>query len=653
MNNRLFIALISSQVIFTFAPSAAIAENNSVKLEKIVVSDTRSETSNVNFPGKITVIEATQIAQSGASNLVDVLRTTGGIQISDLFGNGTDASVSLRGFSETAGQNTLILIDGRRLNNADLSTPDLNTISIKDIERIEIIKGSASVLFGDKAVGGVINIITRSPEAFRLTSELAFGSFDTTSYFASAENRYSNGLGYRINAKHQQSDLYRDNNNFELTDFYGKGSYEHNFGEIFFEYQDIDEDLRLPGPLGRAQISSNRRQTVNPDDFSDTDTEIGRLGVVQSFNDYIDGYIEYTNRRSSAQGLITVNGSSSATSIERKHVELTPRLIVTQGSRFGDRVFTVGADLFETDYRLESTFGVTDNTQKQRSIYLHGLVPVGDRLTVTTGARRTQVKNDLIAFSFPNGVEIDDDENVWQAGLAYQANNRLRLFGRVEKNFRFAVADEYASIFGALPFPQTQTGISYETGAEWRNNHSSVSVEIYQLDLNDEISFDPNLFVNTNIGDSRRRGIILESSRKLSSSWDISAVYSYLDHEITSGEFDGANIPLVADNTFALTANYQHSDRLSGYFELIATSDRVLGADFDNSASQLAGYGVSNLSLSYKMKNLKFGLRINNLFDKEYNDNGNFAVFSTPQESFFPAPERNYLFTLQYNHEAI
>ena len=652
MNSRLLLALLTSQIALTATSGSAIADENATLLDTIVVTATRSETKNLNFPGKITVIGSEQIEKSGATSLVDVLRSTGGVQISDLFGDGTNATIGLRGFSETAGQNTLILIDGRRLNNADLAAPDLNTISLKDIERIEIIKGSASVLYGDKAVGGVINIITRAPDSFRVNTELGFGSFNKKTYFASAENLHTNGFGYRINAKHRESNNFRDNNETELTDFYGKGIYKHNTGTAFFEYQDIDENLGLPGPLSNAEIANNREQTVNPSDFSNTSSKIGRIGFIQSLSSNLKGQVEYTNRRSNSSGISTVARATSPVTTERKHAELTPRLTFTQDSTVGDRIFTLGADFFETDYRLESTFGVTDNVQKQRSIYFHGVVPVSDTLTISAGARHARVKNDLIASfgSTPNEAEIDDNENAWELGVSNEVNNNWRVFAKADRNFRFAVADELSGVLGFLPFPETQTGRSYEAGAEWQNGQTKLGLEIYQLDLNNEISFDPARFVNTNIGDSKRRGVILEGSHNITPSWTINANISYLNHEITSGTLKGSNIPLVADRTAAISTSYQYSQKLSGYIEVIATSDRVLGGDFNNTAGRVAGYAVSNLNLSYKVNNFRLGLRVNNLFDKEYNDNGNFSAFSTPPESFFPAPERNYFFTIQYNY---
>jgi len=141
--------------------AAAVHAEETTLLNTVVVSATRSEQATVPTPASISVISAQEIEQSGARNVAELLRGRAGIQVSDLFGDGSGGAVfDLRGFGATAGSNTLIMVDGRRLNNgADIAAPDVTTIALKNIERIEIIQGSAGILFGNQAVGGVINII--------------------------------------------------------------------------------------------------------------------------------------------------------------------------------------------------------------------------------------------------------------------------------------------------------------------------------------------------------------------------------------------------------------------------------------------------------------------------------------------------------------
>ena len=133
-------------------------------LEEVVVTATRDVEEIRKIPANVTVITKEEIEQSNAQNRVDLLRDEVGVVVRDFYGNGKTASVDIRGFGETAPLNTLVLVDGRRVNEIDLSGVDWTQIPLDQIERIEIVRGAGSVLYGDNAVGGVINIITKKPE---------------------------------------------------------------------------------------------------------------------------------------------------------------------------------------------------------------------------------------------------------------------------------------------------------------------------------------------------------------------------------------------------------------------------------------------------------------------------------------------------------
>ncbi len=638
-------------------------------LDRVVVTATRSDTGFVSTPALVTVITQEEIQASGATHLVDVLRTIGGIQISDLFGDGTDASIGLRGFSETAQQNTLIMIDGRRLNNVDNGLPDLNTVALESIERIEIITGSAGTLYGDKAIGGVINILTRTPQERRFKVETVLGSYSRRDVYASVEDRHESGLGFRLSSARRLSDNYRDNNELQLTDVATKVDFEHASGVLFAEYEDINENSELPGPLFRDQVEADRRQALNPGDFIDTDTHVSRLGMIQSLTGNTEIRFEYTNRRSESLGQLTSSGFPSPIFQKRHHIEYTPRIVSTFDLPNGRSLLTVGADVFETDYFLQSNFGLTVDTQKQQSVYARAIVPLSTALDMTIGGRYGEVSNDILVDtlccgrSLPPGSEIDDNAYAAELGLSYQFSPALRLFGRVDRNFRFVTADEYSAIadnnhFGApfLPFPETQTGYSYETGVEWRVRNKSLHILLYQLDLNDEIVFDPTSGVNTSIGDTRRRGVVIGGSYALNYQLRVSADYSFIDTEVRSGQFAGSELTFIADHVANLGVHYRMTDYLQAHLAVYGTSSRVFGGDFNNTFSKLPGYVVSDFNLAYTVKNFKIALLVNNLLDKEYSDSGNIGFdfrkgFPSPQvETFFPAPERNFYLTLSYNY---
>ena len=132
--------------------------------DEVVVTATRFKESYIDKPVNVTVITAEDIRQSAAKTVPDLLSEQAGIAIHDFFGNNAaTTTVDLRGFGITGAQNTLILVDGRRVTDIDLSGVQWSAVPLAAIERIEIVRGSGAVLYGDGATAGVINIITKSP----------------------------------------------------------------------------------------------------------------------------------------------------------------------------------------------------------------------------------------------------------------------------------------------------------------------------------------------------------------------------------------------------------------------------------------------------------------------------------------------------------
>ena len=148
------------------------------ELGPIVITPSRTAQPRENSSATVYVLNRGQIESSGAVTTSELLRGIPGVQIDDLFGNGTNVSIGVRGFSSTANANTLVLVNGRRLNHSDTAGPDLHHVFPRDIERIEVMVGSAGSLYGDQAVGGVINIITRGPTISDHRVSLRTGSYD-------------------------------------------------------------------------------------------------------------------------------------------------------------------------------------------------------------------------------------------------------------------------------------------------------------------------------------------------------------------------------------------------------------------------------------------------------------------------------------------
>lgn len=640
-------------------PLSAHSVTAATEIPAVVVSAARTEQSTLITPASITVITREQIEASGARHIVEVLRGQGGVQINDLFGDGSRAVVDMRGFGETAGSNTMVLIDGRRLNNPDIASPDLNSIALDDVERIEIVQGSAGVLFGDQAVGGVINIITRKPGALRRSLKLSAGSYNSAEFHGMASQALENGINYRVSLDLRDSDNYRRHNEASYLNAFGKLGYDYSSGAVFAELQYIDDELNTPGTLFADEVAADRRQ-VTPNfasDFSNAETTVGRLGLVQELGNSWSFEGELTSR--DTEGIFrlsSVFGAETQNSTQdRKIVEFTPRFIGFIPA-LNNTMLTLGADVIESDYELSSRFGDQLNDQSQRSFYAQAVVPATAMLDLTLGIRYARVENALrdtgMFALYPAGVQIDDDVTVGTLGLAIKASENWRVLLRADQNYRFAKVDEYLQPAFTPTFTpvllETQEGLSLETGVEWTRDSNTAKLIVYRLDLDNEIAFDPVNFANINLEETERKGIIASTYWKTTQRLGLSASYTFTDASVSSGAFAGKAVPFVAEHLGQLSADYALSEAWQLYAELFATSDRVFSGDFDNVLSRLPGYGAVNIKAEYNYKDFTFSGRVNNVFNKQYSDVGQLGTdpntFAS-REAFFPSPETNFLLT--------
>lgn len=624
------------------------------ELETVTVTATRFEQAGVPFPGGIQVIDTAAMARSGASRLADVLRNQAGLQIADLYGEGSRTTVSMRGFGANAQANTLILVDGRRLNNADLGAPDLNSLSLKDVQRVEILRGSAGALYGDEAVGGLINIITRQPTAFNLNVELDAGSYGRRAGVVRLTDRFENGLSYRLSAEKRRLHGYRDHNAEDYLNLFGTLHYDYAGGRLSAEYQYTGEDLQTPGALFADQMRADRRQAANPGDYVNTTSRILRLGIEQRLAKHWRFRTGFTRRQSHSGGVLSVAGTAGGVITDREHYQLTPRLVGRWNPARGVILATIGADLNRTDFHLSSILGAIDNRQTRIAVYGQLLFPITERLTATLGARHASVNNRINGALLPPGTRIDDDVNAAEAGFSYTLGDGLRLFARFDTNFRFVLADEYTSASFGGEIPKTQTGRSYEAGLNWRTSTLSAELGVYRLDLDNEIDFDPLRFINTNIGATRRRGVSLNASWQATERLALATVFSYVDAGIVSGPLAGLAIPFVAAETASVNADYRFNHGLRVHAAVHGISRRTANGDFFNIGQPLPGYVTADIYLAWRHGPWGLGFKVNNLLDIKYSGSAQLGFRPptfTPETAYFPAPGRNFLVSLQYNRD--
>lgn len=233
-----------------------------VELEPVVVTATRTARPSSEVISSVTVISAEEIALSGAKNLTEVLRGSVGLHITDSGTPGSKASVSIRG--SEAGQ-VLVLLDGVRLNSAQMGMFDLGNlpIAVADIERVEILRGPASALYGSNALGGVVQIFTRKATTEPVT-RLSYteGRHDTRE--ASFSTSATKGdVRYQLGASRGHSSGYRDNSEFDQAIFNAMVGFALPGGfDVSISGYQLDKDVEVPGPTYWLTPEANQKDEV-------------------------------------------------------------------------------------------------------------------------------------------------------------------------------------------------------------------------------------------------------------------------------------------------------------------------------------------------------------------------------------------------------
>ena len=580
-------------------------------VEKITVTGVRAELTGNPLPARVAVITNEQLQLSGVSNLSQILNAQAGIQLIDKTGVGSRATeISMRGFGDNAAKNTLVLVDGRRLNTTTLAAPELSSISLKDIARVEIIHGSAGTLYGDQATGGVINIITKQPTDSEAYIETGRGTDDLEIYKASYSQGFKNGFAVRVSGKKEVADNYRDNNEANYSNLLTKISYRNSIMDFFIEGQKIEDDLNLAGALSNAEIRADRKQTTEDGNFSNQVTDLYRVGANITLSDQWKLINEY-NWNDKDSDVYDSGGYSESTNIE----SFNPRLVGQVPTEHGNSLITLGFDNQDSSYISDWS----SYTQDLRDVYAQVIYPFVTNWTITIGARNSNIydANNLTDNTY------HDSEVTRQLGITYIPNKNTKVFLRRDENLRWATADENGYTDDGIEFLKPQTGTSLETGIEWQQQSTTLAALVYKLDLKNEIFYGPIDSIsgsrNRNLDDSTRKGLILDAKYQLNSNITISSNYSYVDAKVGGGTFKGNNVPNVAEQTLNFAITWQLSDNWSIYADTLYTGNRYLTNDEANAFGELGGYTTYNANIRFNGINWYSNLRINNISGKKYN----------------------------------
>ncbi len=245
MIGRIIILLAAAWALFLPAANVSAADEN-IQIKEVVVTATRTEKEQKDVTQSVTVITAEDIKKSGATTAAEVIERTSGVELNDYGTRGSLNNISIRGASF---QQVLVLLDGRRMNSSSAGGFDMSNLPvlIDEIDRIEIVRGASSALYGTDAVGGVVNIITKTTTTAETSVTGEAGSHGYQSVAVANANKMGK-FSYALSAGKEKSDGFRTNSDLDKTITGAKFGYELSQDsslEMSADY--LEKQIGVPG----------------------------------------------------------------------------------------------------------------------------------------------------------------------------------------------------------------------------------------------------------------------------------------------------------------------------------------------------------------------------------------------------------------------
>lgn len=584
-------------------------------LETMVVTATRTSQSIDDALASVTVIDRQTIERLQARSIDDLLRALPGIGVVNNGGPGKATSLFLRG---TESDHLLVLIDGVRVGSATTGTTPWQFIPVEEIERIEIVRGPRSSLYGSEAIGGVIQIFTRGAgDRLRSFFSAGMGSYRTFEGSAGISGRFAEGRGWfgtSISAL--------DTAGFNACEGApwppGGGCYTYEFDDDGHRNQagSLRAGYRLGGGL---EVEFNLLRSDSRTWFDGSYVNHSE-SVEQVIGTTLRYAVSDTWRLALSLGRSRDDSDNYKDGLFMSRFDTTRETATLQSDLvLGDDTLTLGID--HRDDRVGSTTVYEHDSRDDKGLFAQYQATRGDH-EVVVSARR------------------DDDSqfgtrHTGSLAWGYRIGDALRLTASWGSAFKAPTFNELYYPGYGNPDLRPEESDSVEVGLRGDARGVAWSVNLYQTDIDDLIAFDMSTFLPGNVDEARIRG--LEASAGLAiAGWQVDTALTLLDPENRSGGFyDGNRLPRRSDRTLRIDA-----DRAFGGFSLGMTLVAE-GSRYDDLANtaELGGYATIDLRAEYRFDaNWRLQGRVVNLLDKAYETAG-----------FYNQPGRGLYLTLRYN----
>lgn len=581
--NSILILVLISQFIF----SLTIAKD-SVNLDEVVVTGSKIGVSRKIIPLSVSQILQKDIENSGQMNILPTLNSyVPGIFVTErnIVGFGVAAggagSISMRGISSSPNTDVLVLIDGHPQYQGLFGHPLADAYVASDVEKVEIIRGPASILYGSNAMAGVINIITKKQkkEGLKINLGASYGSFNTQKYYGT--------IGYKINKlsayasiNHNQTDGIRSNTDFNINNGYTKFGFE------------INKHLNIIADFSLAKINANDNGPIYTPMPFNIDITRGKtsLSIDNKFKNSEGALKLYHN-------FGTHNLSDGLHSTDRN----TGIMIFQTLKLFKDNHLTIGTDFKQYGGMVnQTTVKNSLLTVDELAVYGYMQQRIFNKLTISAGLRlenNSKFGNELIPIG----------------GLAYNLTKETTFKASVSKGFRSPTIMEMY-LYAPNPDLQPERMINYELSwlQSFFNNQLNIELAVFKVKGDNLIQVvlpPPPPAKRQNIGSFNNQGIEFSAKYFVNSNLTFNANYSYLN----------LDKPVIAAPRQQLNFGANYSYKICDIY-LSAQHIDKLYTNIQKTTTQ--SYTLINVRFSAKpMKELEIFVAGNNLLNQQYKIN--------------------------------
>jgi len=612
----------------------------------IVITPSRLEQPLRDVPVATSVITEEELKTSNAKTVAEVLEVVTGAEVKNYGSLGASASISLRG---SLANRVLVLIDGKSINSISTGEANLSQISLEDIQRVEIVRGPTSHLYGANALGGVVNIITKEPPQKLVNrAEISYETFNTQVYKFESGSSFGN-LGYLITGGKKKSDGLRRNSDYDANDITGKFTY--NFREDIATTMSLryhDSELGLPGSkpqkgtaakYGDENITSLYDRQKDKNFVCDISLE---LPVMENSKLSTKGYIDNRKMKNHSikdswtwppvkleeddKYITNVKGGY----IEYKH-NFSDKMTILLGMDGHHDEFDAKRNIIRTDTGKLTLYEWKPETDTY-GLWLENIWNISAPITTTMGLRydHHSIYGSQLSPNF---------------GVIYRINKKNRIRGSIGKAFR---APTFNDLYWQDPdMPgnpdlKSEKGWQAEIGGESEiSNNFFIRASLFKREIKDMIAWAPvfpgsYVWLPSNVDKHSIWGAELEFNANLTRQITSRISYIYLNakQRKKTEAYKERRAPFVPCNKINFDLNYQSNFGLkagiNGQF-----LDKMVNYYFEG-PKELAKHFILNAKISQRvLSNLEIFIAGNNLLDTDYKEQ-----FGWFEDEDYPMPGR-------------